>query len=607
MNKFLVFILFVSLNLFAQSNLNNKFRLGNSYEQSGKLEKAMKIYEDVVQQQPNNNQYSTALNNIYLKLKKYDLSISFLKKKIAKRPNDASLYGMLGATYFIKGDNSLAVKTWNKGLSVNNNSLINYTIISNYAIQNRAFEYSIKILTEAKSKTKNPAQFSYQLAQIYSYTMDYKNAAKEYCSVLSAQPSQLDYVKRRIEIYLSAVNALDETIKVVEECEKNNATKELLAFLYIRNKNFENAFELTKELEKSNGGNGAIIFNFASELYQRKEYNIASKAYKYLLENYPKSRFFPQSKIGYAKTLEAKLDIDWNNRQDNWKPVFITDTSNAYKYYPIIDTYKSIIKSSKGEIENEAFFRIGLIYENRLMDYNKASKNFEKIITNSSLSRFSPKANFELGKIYVEMNKLNQGKEKFLSVIKNNRSDKTISGQSRFLLAKIELALGNIDKSLKLLSELNRDLSNDFANDAIGLSLAINLAKRKPTDLQTYAQADLAVYRGDFTTAEKKFKQLSDNNTLVLVNNIAKVKYTEILVAKNKYPEAIENLKQLSTTKEMNIFVDKSLYLLAQVYEFGIGDKKSAIKNYEKFLEKFPNSLYIEKVQQNLKRLNNKK
>ncbi len=79
-----------------------------------------------------------------------------------------------------------------------------------------------------------------------------------------------------------------------------------------------------------------------------------------------------------------------------------------------------------------------------------------------------------------------------------------------------------------------------------------------------------------------------------------------MLVAQDKYPVAIEVLKELSGREEFNIFADRSFYLLAQVYEFGIGDVGSAQSTYQKFLELFPNSLYLDKSQENLKRLKNK-
>ena len=157
--KTIIILLFSGMLLFSQTNLSNKYRLAKTYEQSGKLEKAKVIFEELVATAPTNIQYSNSLNDIYLKLKDYDKSISFLLNRIKIRPNDVSLYGMLGSTHYISGDIEKAVEVWNKGILLNNNSQINYTIISNYAVQNRAFEMAEKYLEEAKSKAKDPTQF----------------------------------------------------------------------------------------------------------------------------------------------------------------------------------------------------------------------------------------------------------------------------------------------------------------------------------------------------------------------------------------------------------------------------------------------------------------
>lgn len=199
----IVFIFLISsIFLVAQTNLSNKYRLGRTYELSGKLEKAKAIFEELAMAQPTNNQYANSLNDIYLKLKEYEKSVLFLSNRIKIRPKDVSIYGMLGATYFISGDSKKAIETWDKGILLNNNSQMNYTIISNYATQNRAFEIAINYLEEGKSKATNTTQFSYQLAQIYSYTMSYGAAAEEYCFALTKQPSQLSYIRRRMETHL---------------------------------------------------------------------------------------------------------------------------------------------------------------------------------------------------------------------------------------------------------------------------------------------------------------------------------------------------------------------------------------------------------------------
>ena len=592
--------------LFAQTNLSNKYRLGKSYEMSGKLEKARAIFEELATAQPANIQYANSLNDIYLKLKEYDKSVLFLSNRIEIRPNDVSLYGMLGTTYYISGNTEKAVEAWNKGILLNNNSQINYTIISNYATQNRAFEIAIKYLEEGKSKATNPTQFSYQLAQIYSYTMSYDKAANEYCFALITQPTQLSYIQRRMETYLSAVGALEQTISAVEKYEENITIKELLSFLYVKDNRFEDAFKLTKELDKVKVGEGILIYTFASISLRDSQFDVASEAFRYLIDEYPTSKFVPQSKVGFAKTLEAKLDKEWNKNQQNWKPVAVIDTTNSYKYIPIIKTYESIISSTGGNLVNEALFRIGNIYATKFMDFENASKYFNKTIKSSSLSVYYGRAYLELSKISLHLNKLDEAKKELHNVYASSKTESKIKLETKFLIAKIDFYQANFKGSLATLANINKDLSNDLSNDAIELSMIINLGKIDSLSLVSFADAELKTDQYKFQDAEIIFKELSENENLLFLKNISRIKYAEMLVAQDKYPVAIEVLKELSGREEFNIFADRSFYLLAQVYEFGIGDVGSAQSTYQKFLELFPNSLYLDKSQENLKRLKNK-
>jgi tetratricopeptide (TPR) repeat protein len=603
----LLILLLPFVLLLGQSNLSNKYRLGQTYEQSGQLEKAKAIYEELTNAAPTNHQYARSLNNIYLKLKEYNNSILFLSNQIKQKPYDVSLYGMLGATYYISGNSEMAEQTWDKGIALNNYSQINYTIISSYATQNRAFDIAIKYLEEGKKKSKNKTQFSYQLSQIYSYTMSYSKAAKEYCFVLTEQPSQLSYIKRRMEVYLSAVGALEQSIKVVEKCDRKNAILELLSFLYMKNNHFEKAFEIKKELDSKKPNNGILIYTFANEAYRNSQLDVATKAFKYLINEYPNSQYVPNSKIGFAKTLEAKLDNNWNSNQQLWKPIYTLDTTGAYKYRQILNTYESIIPIAKGNLLNEVLFRIGKIYTTKILDYKTASKYYNRILQNSFLSSYYGKTYFEFAKMELHLNNLETTKENLQNVFSSSQTDKKTKAEAKFLLAKVEFYQANFAKSISILNNINENLSNDFSNDAIELSMLVNMGKKDSIDLALFAKAELKGYQQNFIDAEKSFKELSEKKNLFFLKNISRIKYAEILIAQNKYTTAIKVLKELSETKELNIFADKSFYLLAQVYEFGIVDKDSAITTYEKFLELFPNSLYLEKVQKSLKQLQNKR
>jgi len=129
------------------------------------------------------------------------------------------------------------------------------------------------------------------------------------------------------------------------------------------------------------------------------------------------------------------------------------------------------------------------------------------------------------------------------------------------------------------------------------------MGKRDSLNLVKFANADLLTWRKNFSDAEKIFRDLSEEENFFLLNNISQFKYAEILIAQNNYPIAIEILKELSEKEKLNIFADKSLFLLAQVYEFGIGDRKTAKSVYENILIHFPNSLYLDETRESINRL----
>ena len=187
----------------------------------------------------------------------------------------------------------------------------------------------------------------------------------------------------------------------------------------------------------------------------------------------------------------------------------------------------------------------------------------------------------------------------------SSQSEYNDKAEARFLIAKINFYENNFEKSLSVLSNIKEDLANNLSNDAIELGMIINVGKRDSINLSKFANADFLTTQQRLAEAETEYKILSENKNIFFINNISRYKYAELLIAQSKYDIAIEVLKELSDSQAMNIFEDRRFYLLAQVYEFGIKDEKSAIATYEKFLEMFPNSLYLEKSQKNLMTLKN--
>ena len=148
--KTLTIILF-AFALFAQNSLDqNQFMLAQGYEQRGDFTKAVEILETLNKKDPNNIQYFNKLNTLYLQLKKYDESVKIINERISLTPQDISLYGMLGSTYYTAGDRTKAYETWDNTIEKFKTNQMTIRIISNYVIERRDFEKAIEYLNLGK-------------------------------------------------------------------------------------------------------------------------------------------------------------------------------------------------------------------------------------------------------------------------------------------------------------------------------------------------------------------------------------------------------------------------------------------------------------------------
>ncbi|MFC2084502.1 tetratricopeptide repeat protein [Bacteroidota bacterium] len=594
----IIFFLPFLVNLYAQSSVENKYRLARNYEQRGDYEKAKTIYEEIVQNQPTNHIYIRRLNSLYLKLKEYEQSINFLESLISNNPDELNFHGLLGSTYYTMGNSEQAYLTWEYALTLKPDNPTSYRIIANFALENRSFKKALEILKIAQSKSDDPRAFSYEIANIYASIMEYDEATKEYCNVLSAQPKQLDYIRKRILTYIDKGNASEETINVIKEYVNNykssDVFNELLAFLYTHLKFYERALTLIVSLDQSQVKNGSLIYEFANETYNEKAYEISANGFKFILDNYHDSPFFPSAEIGYARTLEAALNTE--NRITNvWQKYKNIDTTGSTEYLKMISIYQQLVDKYTGsDINNEAKYRISKIYLENLNELKFAETGFIEIIETAPMSKYSFLAMDKLTELYIQLGDLEKTKLYVSKLINDKRTSQDTKNKAQFKLARIEFWKGNFGNAINLLSVITQNLMNNYANDAIELQLLINSVKSDSLNLFRFAKADYLAEQKKFVEASEEYEFLSENSNSLILKNVSRFNLAEINIVLNNLQKSIEILEELSEQETGNLFADKSIFLLGNIYQFYLLDNKNAVTEYKKLLEKFPNSLYFD-------------
>jgi tetratricopeptide (TPR) repeat protein len=606
---FCFIFLLISGVLFCQysNDDENRYLLGQNYEQSGYPDKAKEIYEDLYKRNPSNLQYLNSLNRIYVLLKQYEESVKLLEHNLTIIPQDIDLYGMLGSTYYLIGNEAKAYSTWENGLKTLPQNQINFQIMANYAIERRDFEKAIDFLQRGKKVSDNPQIFSFDLANLYSLTMRYKDAAEEYLSVVKKNPEQFSIVQSRLLSYISKVNALQTTVEVFEKKrdEDNINISRLLATLYMQGKMYEKAYSIYSEIDSKLKSNGIELIRFAQTLYNEHQYELGAKVFGEIISRYPSSQVIASAKLGYAETLEAKLENDKEGQTD-WKPFSFKKTGDPQKVNEIIASFSEIVKIyPQTEPSKEALLRIGILKNKRLNDLKGAKETLNQLAEGGINSNYAIKSVEELGDIYLQEGNLEKSKEMFQKLLESNISEED-KNYARYKYAKISFYEGNFSNGKELLNKVIGNYKDNNSNDALELSLLLNTTMNDSSNLKIFADAELLSDQKKFSQAREKYLTISQNQQAFALQNLAKLRVAEMDIALDNYESSLKVLEEAAGEKEKNIYSDKALYLQGNIYEFAKKDNQKAIEIYESLLAKFPNSIYLDDAREAINKLKNK-
>jgi tetratricopeptide (TPR) repeat protein len=608
LKKVFLVIFVISEICFAQIDAGNRFMLAQSYIQIAQFEKAKPILEELHKGEPGNYEYFQALNNDYTQLKDYDASIVLIEDRMNISNSDINLYGMLGTTYYLKGDENKAFEIWDSALEKFPNNEAAYRVIANYAIEMRAFEKAIQYLKRGQHISSNPIYFAFDLANLYSITMQYKDATEEYCMILSRNNEQLDIVENKILSYISKPGALQMSIPVVEKYSSGGPInfKFLLARLYVQNKLYDKAYELYIEIDELEKAQGAQLLHFAQFLFGDKIFKTASEVYENVINNYPGSPLVSIAKLGYAKTLEALMEGENATKVYSWKPFYKAGIATSPDEEKIISAYLEITRIyPHTETANKALLRIGE-FKLKQNEVTEAEKYFQSLIDDSPLSQYAADAYINLAKVSVLKGDLNGAASNYLKIIANNRISIEKKNFTSYRLARVYFYKGEFEKTKGYLNGILDNLGNNSANDALSLSLLMNTSINDSSNLVIFAQAELLAEQCSFEEAAKNYKIVACEPQKFMLQNLADLRVAEMELAENNIDSASSRFKEIADDVNNNIFADKALYLLGKIFQYDLDNKPKAVETYENLLAKFPNSLYLEEARVEIIKLRDK-
>lgn len=604
MKIFFSLFLFVTSLVAQPGDIGNKLMLAGQFEQLNQFEKAKTIYLDLYKSKPSDYMFLESLVRVCNRLKQYDESILYLDSWNKNMPGDINGINLLGKTLFLQGKEKEAFNLWDSFLKQYNYE-INFTKILAYsAIEVKGFETAINLLEKGKDASGQPIYFLLDLGYLYGYMMQYDKAAGAYVELLELEPGQAGQIESRIRTTSNNPDAAGEYIKAFEKIEDpNEATLRVMLALYIDQRMFPKSIETAMKLENLGKDNGVSLYRVGEESFYAGDYSSAVNAYSTLLDKYPTRPDKPIINLNLVKALEEILNQKYRELNPEWKPYDLGTLPEKEEFAKVISKYEEIISSFKNsETASEAFYRAGHLYY-KLNEFDEAESRFNELVENRPNSQFAANAWLGKGLIALKKDNIDLAINAFSSAITAFSTDPDVKNRARFNLMMSWFFKNDIDKTLELLTEIVSVPTDNLANDALELAPLLNKKMTDSLSLLKLAFAERAIIQGELREAFNLFSELK-NSTSPILAALARFRAVELAASLNNYDDAISIIES-SMGDQFNIYADKSLFLLGQIYQFGKKDIQKAISSYEQILIQFPKSILNDKARETILSLKN--
>ena len=583
------------LNLIAQTGTDEQ--LANYYFSAGEDEKALPYAQKVFNKDNNKAnfmRYFDCLN--YVGDEKQAEKI--LKKQISNYRNQLEYSILLGSFYETKDRSKEATKVYQNLVDDYANSTITITDLYQAFKSNGKLDWALTTLEKGRKNFKSNYPLNLEFAEIYGLQQKKDKMIEEYFQYLEINSANAILVQNALEERISFVpeNPDYELVKeklIVKSQKKPNeyVYTEMLIWLFSQSKQFNAALVQAQALDKRQQAAGKWVYELGITCLQNKEYQVARKAFQYVVNLGDKSYLFYEAEFALLSTRYLEITQFRNYSSEELNAAIADYEKTMQRVGKDRNTLRLIMELA----EIKAF------YANRAADAQKLLEDALLIPGLTSIQQAEIK--IALGDVFVIQNDIWSASILYMQVDRDFKYE-PIGFEAKFKNARIFYYDGDFDFAQNQLDVLKQSTSKLIANDAMKLSLLITEnygLDSNYTAMSKFAQADLLIQQHqyelafnifDSIIAEFPFHELSDE--ILLRKSLA-------MQNQGKWNEAISYLNELLKYHSDQILADDAVFQLAEIYENHLLDTEKAMEYYKMILFDYKGSLYTNEARKRLR------
>lgn len=594
---FLIFLM--ALSAFSQqlNTAQSEAQLAASFYQNKEYEKAAKLYLELFQKTSMAHYFDYYINSLVF-LKEYDTAVKELRREIRKT-NNTNLEIILGYVYKEMGDPAKSRETYDniiKNLPKSNGVIIN---IGNTFFNRLEFEYAEK--TFLRGREILPGEMFYSnLANVYAYQRDYPRMMQQYIAWVKEDEKNVPMVQSRLNSLLRndfdgslLISIRKEVIKSTQTEPDVIAYTRLLIWLFVIQKDYEQALNNTLALDRRTRTEEANILNFTRGAAQAGLYDVALNGLNYLINRKPS--------IGNINEIKQEIvDVQYQ-RFIHLPPKQRTQGDQLANAFKLLLDELGYTAETTTLIRNYAHFLA--FYLGRSADAMEVLQKGLSVRNLNNLQRSLLR--IEQADINVFNNNLWEATLQYAQIIELNREN-SIGDEVKLKRAKVSFYLGDVVWARGQLDVLKASTSKLIANDAMELSLLItaNYDLDSIDDpIQRFARADLYLFQNNDSMAFVTYDSILSiypNHSLSDKILLRKATISEI---RFEFEQAARLYQRIIDQFSFSTSADDAMYRLAILNEEKLKNTAKAQELYKQMLIDYPGSIFVDDARKRFRTL----
>lgn len=500
----------------------------------------------------------------YVKINENDKADRYLKKLIKELPEDKNVYIQIASVLRTKEFNEYAIMLYDKGSDI---SSMNY-------------------------------KFFMEKALTYQSMMNFRKATENYLLHLDNDPDDYDVVKSRLSFLIrydvDGSVADDMRMALLEKAQSNPESEvyaELLVWFALQMKDYEMALNQQIALDRRLNDREHDIIYLAKISCDNEQYEVALKAYDYIVEKSKEGAFYPEAVVGRTEVEYKKLEMQHSDVSKEWYSEFEQRIMKECEELGVSDNTitLSVIHADILAFElNEIDKSIDLL--NNALEYNISRYNKARV-------------KMKLADIYLFKEEVWEATLLYSQVDKSMKEE-PIGHEARYKNAQLRYFIGEFDWSLAVLNILKSATSKLIANDAMTLSLLISDNLEYDTvALRRFAKADYYMYQKRYELANQILDSINIYNPNEVSMPYLLMRKASIANEHMDYKLADSLYKRVYQGYSDSYIADKALLENAILLESYLNNKEAAMDCYAKLIDEYTASVYVAQARNAYRRL----